>query len=299
MARSSKSELARRTAVTLVNGSRAADGAPRGKRGSELARDIQADVMRNGWPVGEVLGSESELIEKFGISRSVLREAERLLESRGVARMRPGPGGGLRVTAPEPAAVRDATRLYLDYAGVRADDLYQVWIALEITAVAAIAETIDEPGVGRLRALLDDEASVLDSNPEAAIDVWVERGLNLHLEIARQAANPALELFLGVVVELAAEYHTDLPDPAAAARWLHASHSDIVSAIVSGDGELAQLRLRRYMKGLMRGGGMGPVGRDDQPARIDPPARRSARASSPRKRAPKPGSASAAGERKR
>jgi DNA-binding FadR family transcriptional regulator len=215
--------------------------------------------MRSRWPIGVVLGSESDLIERFGVSRSVLREAVRLLESRGVARMRSGPGGGLRVTAPEPAAVRDATRLFLDFSGVRANDLYQVWIALEVTAVAAVAESIDEDGVIRLRALLADEATVLASNPGAAIDVWVERGMNLHLEIARQAANPALELFLGVVVELAAEYHTDLADPAAAAHWLHDNHSQIVSAIVSGDGELAQLRLRRYMKGLMKGGGMGPV----------------------------------------
>lgn len=232
---------------------------PRGKRGAELARDIQTEVMRAGWPIGRVLGSESDLIERYGISRSVLREAVRLLESRGVARMRPGPGGGLLVTAPEPAAVRDAARLYLDFARVRANDLYQVWIALELTAVAAVAATINEDGVERLRALLEDEAAILESDPAAAIDVWVDRGLNLHLEIARQAGNPALELFLGVVVELSAEYHTDLPDPAAAARWLHENHAEIVSAIVSGDGDLAQLRLRRYLRGLMKGGGLGPV----------------------------------------
>lgn len=223
--------------------------------------------MHDGWPIGEVLGSESDLIERFAASRSVLREAVRLLESRGVARMRPGPGGGLQVTAPEPAPVRDAARLYLDYAGVQANDLYHVWIALEVIAVAALAETIDEEGVVQLRKLLEDEATQLESNPRGAIDLWVDGGQNLHQEISRQVGNPALELFLGVVVELAAEYHTELPDPAAAARWLHDRHSEIVSAIVSGDSDLAQLRLRRYMRGLMRGGGMGPVNSAQHPDR--------------------------------
>lgn len=246
--------------------------APRDKRGSELARVIQSEIIRGSWPIDKVLGSEAELIERYSVSRSVLREAVRLLESRGVARMRPGPGGGLRVTAPEPAAVRDVTRLYLDFSGVRANDLYQVWTALELVAVAAVADSIDEEGVRRLRALLADEAAIVENNPDAAIDVWVERGMNLHLEIARQAANPALELFLGVVVELATEYHTELADPAAAARWLHASHTDIVSALVSGDAELAALRVRRYLKSLMRGGGLGPIAESADSDLGEPPA---------------------------
>lgn len=229
------------------------------KRASTLAATIESAIVSKGWPVGEILGSEAELIERYGVSRSVLREAIRILESRWVARMRPGPGGGLVVTAPDPGAVKDTTRLYLDFQGVRASHLYQVWTALELAAVAELAESIDEAGVDRLRRLIADEAEMLDRDPQAAIELWMSQNLNLHSEIARQTGNPALVLFLGVVVDLALEYRTELPDPAGAARWLHHSHSGIVDAIVSGDGSLAQLRLRRYMKQLMRGGGLGPV----------------------------------------
>ena len=56
-----------------------ADATGTGKLASQVARGIEADVVRQGWPVGRSLGSEMELRERFGVSRSVLREAVRLV----------------------------------------------------------------------------------------------------------------------------------------------------------------------------------------------------------------------------
>src|SRR5688572_11351959 len=83
-----------------------------------LARQIEDEIVARDWPIGEVLGSEDELMERYHVSRRVLREAVRILRSRGVARARPGPGGGLVVTAPSSESLRNAARLYLDHAGV-------------------------------------------------------------------------------------------------------------------------------------------------------------------------------------
>src|SRR5205809_51921 len=70
-----------------------------GKLAAQVARRIEAEVVRRGWPVGESLGSEPELRTRHGVSRSVLREAVRLVEHHQVARMRRGPNGGLFVVA--------------------------------------------------------------------------------------------------------------------------------------------------------------------------------------------------------
>ena len=64
------------------------------KLATVVARSIENQVVALGWPVGEVLGSEAELLERFGVSRAVLREAVRIVEHTGAARMRRGPGGG-------------------------------------------------------------------------------------------------------------------------------------------------------------------------------------------------------------
>ena len=77
----------------------------RAKLAGRAAEQIVNDVVELGWPVGEVLGSETELLERYGVSRAVLREAIRLIEHQRVARMRRGTGGGLVIDEPDVDAV--------------------------------------------------------------------------------------------------------------------------------------------------------------------------------------------------
>src|ERR1700744_6667184 len=83
------------------------------KRAAKVANGIVEDVMALGWPVGQVLGSEAELLERYRVSRAVFREAVRLVEHQQVAHTRRGPGGGLVVTEPTVAAGIDAVVLDL------------------------------------------------------------------------------------------------------------------------------------------------------------------------------------------
>ena len=55
------------------------------KRAAKVADRIVEDVMALGWPVGQVLGSETELLERYQVSRAVFREAVRLVEHQQVA----------------------------------------------------------------------------------------------------------------------------------------------------------------------------------------------------------------------
>ena len=59
--------------------------APHGKLAEVLAAAIRDDIASSGWQVGEVFGTEVALLERYRVSRSVLREAVRLLEYHAVA----------------------------------------------------------------------------------------------------------------------------------------------------------------------------------------------------------------------
>jgi DNA-binding FadR family transcriptional regulator len=75
------------------------DGA-RVSAGVQLADRIAQDVLNGRSAPGTVIASEHELRVLHDAGRSVLRQAVRILEERGVAHMRRGQGGGLVVAEP-------------------------------------------------------------------------------------------------------------------------------------------------------------------------------------------------------
>src|SRR6202041_3172660 len=120
------------------------------KRAAKVADLIIEDVMALGWPVGEVLGSEAELLDRYQVSRAVFREAVRLVEHQQVARARRGPGGGLVITEPTVGAVIDAVVLYLYRVEAPLDELFEARIVLEDIAAGLAPTRLDEQDLDRL-----------------------------------------------------------------------------------------------------------------------------------------------------
>ncbi|MCW2496503.1 GntR family transcriptional regulator, partial [Jatrophihabitans sp.] len=127
---------------------------PSPRRAEGLAAQIESDIEVAGWPVGETLGSEIELCQRYGVGRGVLREAIRLLEHYSVARMKTGRGGGLVVCEPDVGVVARGAALLLRRMRVRPEHLIEARRTIEMTCVRVAAEEIDEFGVQRLRTSL-------------------------------------------------------------------------------------------------------------------------------------------------
>jgi DNA-binding FadR family transcriptional regulator len=72
--------------------------------GVALADAIEKQVRTGKHKPGAVLGFEGDLIARHRKGRSVVRQAIRILEQRGIAFTRRGTGGGLIVATPEPAS---------------------------------------------------------------------------------------------------------------------------------------------------------------------------------------------------
>lgn len=217
------------------------------KLASKIARELEADIVRRGWATGESLGSEPALQERFGVSRSVLREAVRLVEHHQVARMRRGPGGGLIICEPDAGPATRAVVIYLEYLGTTLGDLLNARLVLEPLAASLAAERIDEAGIARLRAVLRGEEEWKPGLPTPRDE--------FHIALAEQSKNPVLQLFIDVLMRLTTRYalqsRTDTATEAIeAVDRMHVDHSEIVEAVTSGDPARAKTLSERHVEAV-------------------------------------------------
>jgi DNA-binding FadR family transcriptional regulator len=214
------------------------------KLAEKIASDIERDILAAGWPVGTIIGSEKDLLDKYTVSRAILREAIRLLEHHMVATMRRGPGGGLIVTAPDPEVVTGSVARYLEYQHATPPTIFQVRKALELVAVEMTAQRIDEEKITELRDLIQRE-----KDPAS----YPHTSRHWHIVIAEMTGNPALALFVTSLVRLTDEavsqiqaiHPRDTNPPG-----VHHAHSKITEAIIAGDTGLARHRTLRHLEAI-------------------------------------------------
>jgi DNA-binding FadR family transcriptional regulator len=211
---------------------------PAAKRAERVADRIIDDVIALGWPVGTLLGSEAELLQRYGVSRAVFREAVRLVEHQQLARTRRGPGGGLVITEPSVAAVIDAVVLYLYRIKASLDELFEARIVLEEIVTSLAPGRLDDSGLTRLRPFLQAGDPDQNADPRA-----------LHALLASITRNPALELFVDVLSRVAMLYSMDWQalGPEIGAESAHA-HARIAEAVIAADPALAGSRMRRHLQ---------------------------------------------------
>ncbi|MFF0818661.1 FadR/GntR family transcriptional regulator [Rhodococcus sp. NPDC003318] len=203
----------------------------------QVARRIERVIIERQWPIGEVLGSETILREQFGVSRSILREAIRVLEHSRVVQMRTGPGGGLLVGTPDPTPAIRGLVIYLEYSGATVDQLVNARFIFERMAIAAMADSLTESGVQELR-----------SNASGGSGFRPE---NFHLALGRLSGNPVLEVYIEILVRLSAAYtqrvrsviNTEEEGSEAAAQ-----HLAIAEAVVAGAGSRAENDLVAHLE---------------------------------------------------
>jgi DNA-binding FadR family transcriptional regulator len=217
------------------------DSTDNGRLAVRIAADLERYIIELGWPVGRILYSEAELIAKYGASRSIIREAVRLLEQHTTARMRRGPGGGLVVCAPEADSVTNIVSVYLEYQKVLPNQLFEARVALELSAVELAAARLTESGIARLKQCLEDERNL------PVESLW-QHTRDIHVVIAEMAESPAFPLFITVLAKLVDARSTEVREDEANA--IYYAHSRIVEAIIAGDAALARHRMRRHLEAV-------------------------------------------------
>ena len=80
----------------------------------QLALQLTEMIRASGLKAGQLVASEQDLRSRHDTGRSVLRQAVRILDERGVATMKRGAGGGLIVSPPDPQSAGRALAILLE-----------------------------------------------------------------------------------------------------------------------------------------------------------------------------------------
>lgn len=104
------------------------------KCAGRTARLLEDQFIVDGWPVGRIYGCESILAQRYRVGRAVVREAARILEARGTARMRRGRHGGLEVALPHAERLYEMLSSYCYLIGVSREHVRSARVVLDRVA---------------------------------------------------------------------------------------------------------------------------------------------------------------------
>jgi DNA-binding FadR family transcriptional regulator len=210
------------------------------KMGEVLADRIEREILDSGAAPGVHLGGELDLIERYGCSRAVFREAVRLLERHGIVEMRRGVGGGLFIRKPDPDSVANAMAVYLDFNGVQPEQLEEARRAIETVCVESLSRDISDDAVDRLRLFLVEEQNRVEAGE-------MNRMHDFHILVAELTGNPALHLFVDSLTNLTMRQRTSEERNAHYLDEVHHAHSKIAEAIIGRDPSLARHRMISHL----------------------------------------------------
>jgi DNA-binding FadR family transcriptional regulator len=219
------------------------------KLAETIAYQVRRRFLDEDLSPGHWLGSETEMIEEYGVSRAVLREAIRLLEWYSVVSTQRGPGGGIRVATPSPDAGVDTIALYLDYRDTGIDDLAAIRAAIELGCIDKVCSRHNEPAV---RARLESALRVGLDTPRADLNLL---GNHLHIELCDLSGNPVLAMLSRILTALWARFNanplekTGVTDDQVV-QDISRTHGLIVEAVLAGDHALARHRMSRHLSAL-------------------------------------------------
>lgn len=135
------------------------------------------------------LPSEHELAEKFGVSRTVIREALKLLRERGLVKMRAGDGA--YTTRPQSTTMSGAMNRIIRFNDLTDSDVVQIRIILECAACETAFEHIGENELKELTEILNEMIEF-----KTDIDLRVKKDCEFHYAIARFSQNALLALIV-------------------------------------------------------------------------------------------------------
>jgi GntR family transcriptional repressor for pyruvate dehydrogenase complex len=152
----------------------------------QIAQQLLARISERHLRPGDPLPTERELTQLYRAGRSSVREALRMLESKGVIE---AVDGGSFAVAAYANPLNSSLQLLLNLDQATMVDVYELRRILECEAAALAAERHGEAHLRLMDAAIDEMAKGLESSGPDRAELYIDGDLRFHLAIAEATRN--------------------------------------------------------------------------------------------------------------
>jgi GntR family transcriptional regulator, transcriptional repressor for pyruvate dehydrogenase complex len=163
----------------------------------QIATLIQKRILTQNLADGAKLPGERQLAEELGVSRSVVREAIRMLDASGYVSIKKGPRGGIFVSQLFHKPISDSLKSLAVNGQVTVDHLFDVRLQIEPFMAMEAARNATKKDIRRLHELMADAGRCLD---DAA--TLKQTNIMFHILLAEASGNPVLTMFMKSIAEI-------------------------------------------------------------------------------------------------
>ena len=193
---------------------------------------------------GTKLPTETELCQQFGVSRTSIREALRMLSSRGLISVVKGKGIFVKDFSAE--AVARPLRIYLtlQYSKKYVLHVVHARLAIEPAMAALAAENFSDEDAQRLQRDFEAHRACRGTVSELA-----KLDMAFHLDIAKASGNPLMPLLLEPIHRLQREFMPSIYEVVEDAKESAVSlHTEIMEAILRRDADGARRAMEAHLE---------------------------------------------------
>jgi GntR family transcriptional regulator, transcriptional repressor for pyruvate dehydrogenase complex len=216
------------------------------KSSAVLAATLRFRIASGDLVSGDRLPSEDDLMEQFGVARTTMREALRILEVEGLITIRRGRGGGPTVTTPPVDRLANGFAVHLQLQGTTIGDLHDARKVIEPAIAAHLARRHTKEDLEALDAAIDAAAVAAQ---EGDVKAFGAAAATFHSTITDRAENNTLGLMAAMLRELVERFYIELSaagDKALMHRAVQ-SYRKLLHLIEDGDEAGAAEHWRRHM----------------------------------------------------
>jgi DNA-binding FadR family transcriptional regulator len=220
----------------------------------KIAQDLMQRILTGEYDHASILPSERALQDSYGVSRTVVREALKLLAARGLVMTGSGQGAVIAKNLTAPAI--DALLLAFHRAHVRLDDLLQTRLLIEPEVAAMAAQHATSLQIRRLHELTQALADLSSwDQPAQAASRSYDLNAQFHTLLAQASQNPVLEILIALLVGIIwRQLNTvDLGQPTEQHAHTAGLHEAIVRAVAGRDPAAARLAMLDHLQATREG----------------------------------------------